>query len=70
MLSDGWKVHDEQASVAQLVEQWTENPCVAGSIPAWGIWAVEESAAFLAHKRNRKGEDEQVYLFILIFLIA
>ena len=21
-------------SVAQLVEQWTENPCVAGSIPA------------------------------------
>jgi hypothetical protein len=20
--------------VAQLVEQWTENPCVAGSIPA------------------------------------
>ena len=22
------------ASVAQLVEQWTENPCVAGSIPA------------------------------------
>ena len=21
-------------SLAQLVEQWTENPCVAGSIPA------------------------------------
>ena len=21
-------------TVAQLVEQWTENPCVAGSIPA------------------------------------
>jgi hypothetical protein len=21
-------------AVAQLVEQWTENPCVAGSIPA------------------------------------
>jgi hypothetical protein len=20
--------------IAQLVEQWTENPCVAGSIPA------------------------------------
>ncbi len=24
------------AVVAQLVEQWTENPCVAGSIPACG----------------------------------
>ena len=24
------------AAVAQLVEQWTENPCVAGSIPACG----------------------------------
>ena len=23
--------------VAQLVEQWTENPCVAGSIPALSI---------------------------------
>ena len=22
-------------SVAQLVEQWTENPCVGGSIPSW-----------------------------------
>ena len=21
--------------VAQLVEQWTENPCVAGALPAW-----------------------------------
>ena len=25
------------AQIAQLVEQWTENPCVAGSIPALGI---------------------------------
>ena len=24
----------ESGAVAQLVEQWTENPCVAGSIPA------------------------------------
>ena len=24
------------AQIAQLVEQWTENPCVAGSIPALG----------------------------------
>ena len=26
-----------QAQIAQLVEQRTENPCVAGSIPALGI---------------------------------
>ena len=25
---------DQSASVAQLVEQWTENPCVASSILA------------------------------------
>lgn len=25
---------DNYAGVAQVVEQWTENPCVAGSIPA------------------------------------
>ena len=24
----------KDGAVAQLVEQWTENPCVAGSIPA------------------------------------
>ena len=27
---------DGDAQIAQLVEQWTENPCVAGSIPALG----------------------------------
>ena len=32
MLSD--VITKAYASVAQLVEQWTENPCVAGSIPA------------------------------------
>ena len=26
--------------VAQLVEQWTENPCVAGSIPALPIFGA------------------------------
>ena len=25
-----------RAQVAQLVEQWTENPCVVGSIPTGG----------------------------------
>ena len=28
----------EYAQIAQLVEQWTENPRVAGSIPALGIY--------------------------------
>ena len=31
------KVHKENAQIAQLVEQRTENPRVAGSIPALGI---------------------------------
>ena len=30
----------QYASVAQLVEQWTENPRVAGSIPAGGTSSV------------------------------
>ena len=28
----------QQAQIAQLVEQRTENPCVAGSIPALGTF--------------------------------
>ena len=28
-----------RAQIAQLVEQWTENPRVAGSIPALGIFS-------------------------------
>jgi hypothetical protein len=31
-------------AVAQLVEQWTENPCVAGSIPAHTTKALEQSS--------------------------
>ena len=30
------------AQIAQLVEQWTENPCVAGSIPALGMCFVQK----------------------------
>gem|GEM_PF-5202114 len=30
----------EYASVAQSVEQWTENPCVVGSIPTGGTKTV------------------------------
>ena len=29
---------ETDAQIAQLVEQWTENPCVAGSIPALGTY--------------------------------
>ena len=32
-------VKEEPAQIAQLVEQRTENPCVAGSIPALGIFS-------------------------------
>lgn len=28
-----WKYGYTAGAVAQLVEQWTENPCVGGSIP-------------------------------------
>ena len=31
------KVTTQQAQIAQLVEQRTENPCVVGSIPTLGI---------------------------------
>ncbi len=38
--------------VAQLVEQWTENPCVAGSIPAPAtVFKAPENAIFLAFSR-------------------
>ncbi len=32
---DSRQIRQRRGPVAQLVEQWTENPCVAGSIPAW-----------------------------------
>ena len=38
------------AQIAQLVEQGTENPCVAGSIPALGtqVWFNGRTSAFQA----------------------
>ena len=36
-------------SVAQLVEQWTENPCVAGSIPARATDIVTQVIHHLIH---------------------
>ena len=37
-LSADEKIHKRNAQIAQLVEQRTENPRVAGSIPALGIY--------------------------------
>ena len=37
-LSADGKIHKRNAQIAQLVEQRTENPRVAGSIPALGIY--------------------------------
>ena len=34
------------APLAQLVEQRTVNPCVAGSIPAWGAKSICNSSFF------------------------
>ena len=43
----------EDGPVAQLVEQWTENPCVAGALPAWATILsklIHESVSFLFSK--------------------
>ena len=40
LLSADEKIHKRNAQIAQLVEQRTENPRVAGSIPALGIFAA------------------------------
>ena len=38
------------ASVAQQVEQGTENPCVGGSIPLWGTTYIDAGVAQLAEQ--------------------
>src|SRR5882757_6482708 len=38
-------------AVAQLVEQWTENPCVAGSIPAHTTKTSTAMLRFFVFKR-------------------
>ena len=39
---ESWtQTDDGDAQIAQLVEQWTENPCVAGSIPALGTEKIK-----------------------------
>jgi hypothetical protein len=45
-------VSNDYARVAQSVEQRTENPCVAGSIPASGIIYMASSPC---------GEDRGIY---------
>ena len=42
-LSADGKIHKRNAQIAQLVEQRTENPRVAGSIPALGIFVAKSN---------------------------
>ena len=37
----------ESGPVAQLVEQWTENPCVAGALPAWATTSQNASIRWM-----------------------
>ena len=55
------------ASVAQLVEQRTENPCVAGSIPARGIRQVT-----IVYESIRYGGlfFIAVYIFLINFIFS
>ena len=38
MLTEGYQISTIRidSPIAQLVEQWTVNPCVPGSSPGWG----------------------------------
>ena len=41
---------EKSASIAQSVEQGTENPCVGGSIPPWGTIYIDAGVAQLAEQ--------------------
>ena len=60
----------KNASVAQLVEQWTENPRVVGSIPTGGTNSLITSAirfAELAHLVERHLAKVEVASSSLVF---
>ena len=40
----------KQGTLAQMVEQWTENPCVPGSIPGGTTEPDKKLSGFLLHK--------------------
>jgi hypothetical protein len=42
-------------TVAQLVEQWTENPCVTGSIPVGTTKKIREVAKLVKAAVSKKG---------------
>ena len=47
-------IYIKNGPVAQLVEQWTENPCVAGALPAWATILIEASRkldVFILYKK-------------------
>ena len=65
------------ASVAQLVEQWTENPRVAGSIPAGGtkyadvahlverhLAKVEVASSSLVIRSRKKSPKSVTFIFL------
>lgn len=52
------------AQIAQLVEQGTENPCVAGSIPALGTILIYENRFFsIKCQKVLKNPIKQYHLY-------
>ena len=53
------------AQIAQLVEQRTENPRVAGSIPALGIYhgALAQSVEHLTFNQVVRGSNPRCFIF-------
>ena len=74
---DSRLVRHVRGPVAQLVEQRTENPCVAGSIPAWATIPkfckkVSMKSAFFSFTkfyewRHTKNETSALFLNPIVF---
>ena len=76
----------QHAQIAQLVEQRTENPCVAGSIPALGIYsaqkwniieygALAQSVEHLTFNQVVRGSNPRCFIFdgstkVLLFFLS
>ena len=52
----------QHAQIAQLVEQRTENPCVAGSIPALGMRKSLLGDSFLLCKITTLTLDKTIFI--------
>ena len=51
------------AQIAQSVEQWTENPRVAGSIPALGIYgALAQLVEHLTFNQVVRGSNPRCFI--------